>query len=224
MKAGKKVRCDVCEKIIRTKKFRQILIYITNYEKAYIDGHLDNCEKELDVCNSCIFNLNFREYKQKKSRRVEDLQPIHFIALALIENGAEVFALHTAKALKEVQKSHPELLTITKPMGGYSGVERMPYFRAILTAQGKKLIEDICLRDVEKAIRQIDRDKRIEALRQKKRVFRVRNRLRDVWWEGIASDPETALIKAGHKMKEATANLDIREYTDKGGWKKCKKI
>lgn len=63
MKKGKNVQCDVCLKIIKTKKFRSVLVYV-KYEHSLMSGP----EKELDVCNSCIEHLNFRKYTQKEKR------------------------------------------------------------------------------------------------------------------------------------------------------------
>ena len=63
---GKKVRCDVCEKIIKTKKFRHIIIHVANYEDVYVQEAMCASEKVMDVCNSCVLNLNFRPFKQDK--------------------------------------------------------------------------------------------------------------------------------------------------------------
>ncbi len=68
MKEGNKVRCDVCEKIIQEKNFRVVLIHIADYKSCYEQGALANCERELDVCNSCIDHLNFRKYKPRRPR------------------------------------------------------------------------------------------------------------------------------------------------------------
>lgn len=63
MKAGRRVKCDICKKIIKTKKFRSVLIYVTSYEEKYKNFCMSNVEKDLDICNSCVINLNFKEYK-----------------------------------------------------------------------------------------------------------------------------------------------------------------
>lgn len=68
-----------------------------------------------------------------------------------------------------------------------------------------------------------DGKKRIEALMQGKRVFRVHNFMTGAWWEGTAGSPKKALLKAAREMTDgSTAALEIRELTIHGGWKKCK--
>lgn len=57
---NKKVKCDVCLKTIRQKKFFHVMIGETNYKDVYY--HLSvEFDKEFDVCNYCILLLNFRE-------------------------------------------------------------------------------------------------------------------------------------------------------------------
>ena len=54
--------CDVCERLNINKKFRKVLIHIVNNQDV-INESYSNCEKEMDVCNDCILNLNFRSSK-----------------------------------------------------------------------------------------------------------------------------------------------------------------
>ncbi len=68
MKSGRRVRCDVCKKIIKTKKFRSVLIYVTSHKEKYVNLGMSDSEKDLDVCNSCIVNLNFRKFTQKEKQ------------------------------------------------------------------------------------------------------------------------------------------------------------
>ena len=65
-----------------------------------------------------------------------------------IGNGATVWGRFDAEAVRELQKNHPEWVTIIvnmeeleKIMGEkYSGVGELPYFGAILTAKGKEAL------------------------------------------------------------------------------------
>ena len=64
---NKKVRCDVCNQVIQTKKFNVVLVSKADYEDRYEQESLSDFEKEIDVCNNCILNLNFREVKPNSS-------------------------------------------------------------------------------------------------------------------------------------------------------------
>ncbi|WP_242247807.1 hypothetical protein [Bacillus cereus group sp. BfR-BA-01328] len=76
------------------------------------------------------------------------LQANHIQALREIDGGATIFDFFLAKDLREVQKVDTELLTIVDNMNElskitgitYNGVERLPYFGAILTQKGKDVI------------------------------------------------------------------------------------
>ena len=59
------VRCDVCCKIIKTREFRSVLIYV-KYKGSPVSGP----EKELDVCKSCIEHLNFRKYTKAEKKHL----------------------------------------------------------------------------------------------------------------------------------------------------------
>ena len=58
---GNIVRCDVCQQIIRSEKFRFVLVHVVSHEDRCIQETAFDCEKELDVCNDCILNMNFRD-------------------------------------------------------------------------------------------------------------------------------------------------------------------
>ena len=59
----KKVKCDVCLKLIKAKKFKVIQIWNTDRVDKFFHKFLTNCEKEIIVCDDCIDDLNFREVK-----------------------------------------------------------------------------------------------------------------------------------------------------------------
>lgn len=61
LKTEKEVMCDVCVNFGIGKGFKKLIVYNTDYEEAYIQQAMSDCEKEMDVCNDCILNLNFRE-------------------------------------------------------------------------------------------------------------------------------------------------------------------
>ncbi len=65
---NKKVRCDVCNQVIQTKKFNVVMVSKADYEDRYEQESLSDFEKEIDVCNNCILNLNFREAKPNSSK------------------------------------------------------------------------------------------------------------------------------------------------------------
>jgi len=60
VKHRKQVRCDVCNKIIKTKKFRKLQVFEVSYDDVYVQGCMIGAEKDLDVCNDCVLDLNFR--------------------------------------------------------------------------------------------------------------------------------------------------------------------
>lgn len=58
-------------------------------------------------------------------------------ALSAIVNGADVYDRALAGELRQVEKDHPELISIGKPqMYRGNGTDRMPYFGAICTDAG----------------------------------------------------------------------------------------
>ena len=61
---GKKVRCDVCQKTIKTKSFRWLMVHKVDYQERYYYESAANCEKDLDICKDCIKNLNFKRYEK----------------------------------------------------------------------------------------------------------------------------------------------------------------
>lgn len=74
----------------------------------------------------------------------------HFEVMKDVLNGGTVYGYVEAKLLREVQRYDPELIHIIDNMEEleritgetYSGVERLPYFGAILTDRGKKLLKE----------------------------------------------------------------------------------
>ena len=68
----------------------------------------------------------------------------HLDAMRKVKNGADVWAPDIARLLREVQKTDPDLIDITKPMMFKgSGAEQMPYFGAILTKEGCRVLKNL---------------------------------------------------------------------------------
>lgn len=78
--------------------------------------------------------------KGKREKVRANPYPEHLKAMRQIRDGADVFAYGIAGTLREVERLWPELITITEPMGKYSGVGQLPYFGAILTPKGQLAI------------------------------------------------------------------------------------
>lgn len=63
-----------------------------------------------------------------------------------LKNGCTVWGLAEAKAIRELQREHPDWIDIISNMDEleqitgqhYDGAGHLPYFGAILTAEGKK--------------------------------------------------------------------------------------
>lgn len=66
----------------------------------------------------------------------EPLTPTERAALTAIRDGADVFSMTTAKTLRHLERTRPELLEICPAMGEYGPRDQHPYFGAILTAAG----------------------------------------------------------------------------------------
>lgn len=80
--------------------------------------------------------------------KIEALTKHHYEAMGWIKEGATIFGLYEAIMLREVQAFDEELLEILGiaeleriENKVYNGAERMPYFGAILTDKGRKLLE-----------------------------------------------------------------------------------
>lgn len=58
-----------------------------------------------------------------------------------ILNGADIQDPAEAKRLRDLDAKLPGLMTITKPMGNYGVRDKLPWFGAITTAEGKKAIK-----------------------------------------------------------------------------------
>ena len=75
--------------------------------------------------------------------RMEEMKKKYLETLERIENGGTVWALDHAQIIRELQKEHPEWLTIVDDMKeleritGETYDDKVPYFGAILTAEGK---------------------------------------------------------------------------------------
>lgn len=65
-----------------------------------------------------------------------------------IKNGATVWSLNDAKAIRELQKTHPSWVNIIDDIAElerilgvkFDGTKRLPYFGAILTGKGKEAL------------------------------------------------------------------------------------
>jgi len=64
-------------------------------------------------------------------------------ALRLIKGGADITSPSLAQTLREIEKNFPYLIDITKRMGHYSVLEKLPYFGAIPTPDGDAAIEQL---------------------------------------------------------------------------------
>ncbi len=65
----------------------------------------------------------------------------HKKAMVKVKDGGDVFSYETAMLLREVEKFHPELITIGPAQSDIPGEQQQPYFGAILTAAGCRAIE-----------------------------------------------------------------------------------
>lgn len=61
-------------------------------------------------------------------------------AMKLVKDGADVSSPAIARELRAVEKNHPKLIHIVKPMGDYDGRGHVPYFGAILTDAGRDAV------------------------------------------------------------------------------------
>ena len=61
--------------------------------------------------------------------------------MKLVKNGADISNYGIAFELRAVQKDYPSLIRITKRMYEYDVLEKLPYFGAILTDDGKRVIK-----------------------------------------------------------------------------------
>lgn len=64
----------------------------------------------------------------------------HKEAMRAVTHGADVSGYSIARLLREVERHHPELITICKVMGDYDGAGHVPYFGAILTKAGRRAV------------------------------------------------------------------------------------
>jgi hypothetical protein len=74
-------------------------------------------------------------------RRAAALSRDQRAAMSAVAYGADVYSYSIALRLREVQRTHPDLIDIGPAMGApQNGAERQPYFGAILTAAGRMAI------------------------------------------------------------------------------------
>ena len=57
------MKCDVCEKTIKEKKFKFILVHSATKEDMR-PGAFSETDREIICCNDCAINLNFRSVSQ----------------------------------------------------------------------------------------------------------------------------------------------------------------
>ena len=75
--------------------------------------------------------------------RTKQLTNTEVGALFAVRYGADVYSPLVARALRSVERNHPELVEITEPMSApKDGAKQQPYFGAILTKAGEKVILD----------------------------------------------------------------------------------
>lgn len=82
-----------------------------------------------------------REAVRRTLPRPRRLTAEELDALRLIADGADIHSYTLARTLRRIQQTHPELLSIG-PLQMYQGdgTGITPYFGAILTAKGRKVI------------------------------------------------------------------------------------
>jgi len=62
-------------------------------------------------------------------------------SMAAVTDGADVYNYGIAVDLRQVQQSHPELITIAQPQAYKGdGTDQVPYFGAILTYLGRQVV------------------------------------------------------------------------------------
>jgi hypothetical protein len=77
---------------------------------------------------------------------VEQLTESELCALRAVGRGADIRGLKLAETLRSLERSHPELLRITSVMGNYGVREPLPYFGAVLTTDGSRVVRDATCR------------------------------------------------------------------------------
>lgn len=71
------------------------------------------------------------------------LDPDTLRDLAAVRGGADVFNYATARRLRALSRTHPDLVTITQAGGEYGPRDVHPYFGAIASAQGRELLDSV---------------------------------------------------------------------------------
>jgi hypothetical protein len=83
-----------------------------------------------------------------------ELEQKHLDMMESIKDGATIFGYKEAKLLREVQRIDRELIQVIDDISEleaiegkeYDGAGRVPYFGAILTKKGKKLVRNHLLK------------------------------------------------------------------------------
>lgn len=83
-----------------------------------------------------------REAVRRTLPRARRLNKAEIQVLRLIKDGADIHDYMVAKLLRRIDTLHPGLISIGQlRMYRGDGTDRMPYFGAILTAKGRKLLK-----------------------------------------------------------------------------------
>jgi hypothetical protein len=77
---------------------------------------------------------------KRKAVKERGLTGAQVSAMLAVSEGADVLSREIAVRLREVERDHPEFITIGKRMGIYDPCGQLPYFGAILTAEGRAAI------------------------------------------------------------------------------------
>lgn len=76
---------------------------------------------------------------------LEPVMPLeHLNALSSIRNGADIYGLGLAQALRGIERDYPSYISICKPMAyNGDGADRMPYFGAIVSGGGAIYLQEM---------------------------------------------------------------------------------
>ena len=64
------------------------------------------------------------------------LTRVHADILLEVKDGADILNSKEARLLRQIQKTNPKYVNISKPQGSYEVSERLPYLGAIATPKG----------------------------------------------------------------------------------------
>ena len=92
--------------------------------------------------------IDFTNLKLERNAYTE-LQPNHYIVMGGIKNGADIYDLLNASLIRQIETIDEDLVTILNieeleeiHNKKFDGAKQMPYFGAILTGKGKKILLD----------------------------------------------------------------------------------